>query len=223
MKVLNTFLLFAVLSFTFNALAETEPEEPAPLDPAYMGVHGMVLMSKSSSVFAYNLTSYKKPHDVQLLYKLNVTNVALVSLVRDNDIVTIKPKPFNLQRLMRGEEVSIEADIYIGHFERDGMLVYENMTINFDEQLYVRQLDDLKPSSNAQEYDIVSYRSSYKIYIHRLQQKPTFDHVIHIDVSAGCLAKFKTKSAVPKRSELQYKFFNCGTMKPFYYDTESFK
>lgn len=217
---------FTCLFFLFastNIFAESAPEELPPLDPAYVGVHGMVLMNKSSTIFAYHLPLYHKPHDVQLLYKLDVKDVALMQLVRDNEMVTIKPKPFNLQRLMRGEKVALEVDVYTGHFERDGMLVYKNMALNFAEQLYVRKLDDLKPSSKRQEYDVVSYRKNYKIYIHRLQQAPSFDHLIHIDVNAGCLTKVNTSSPVPKRTELQYKFLNCGTMKPFYYETEDFK
>jgi hypothetical protein len=87
----------------------------------------------------------------------------------------------------------------------------------------MRKLDDISPSSNNQEYDVVSYRKNNKIYIHRIQQAPSFDHLIHIDVNAGCLPKFNTSSAVPKRTELQYKFLNCGTMKPFYFETEDFK
>ncbi len=221
MKALIISLFFTM--FSSYSVAESAPEELPPLDPAYVGVHGMVLMNKASTIFAYHLPLYHKPHDVQLLYKLDVKNVALVHLVRDNDMVTIKPKPFNLQRLMRGEKVALEADIYIGHFERDGMLVYENMTLNFAKQLYMRKLDDISPSSNNQEYDVVSYRKNNKIYIHRIQQAPSFDHLIHIDVNAGCLPKFNTSSAVPKRTELQYKFLNCGTMKPFYFETEDFK
>lgn len=221
MKALIISLFF--IMFSSYSVAESAPEELPPLDPAYVGVHGMVLMNKASTIFAYHLPLYHKPHDVQLLYKLDVKNVALVHLVRDNDMVTIKPKPFNLQRLMRGEKIALEADIYIGHFERDGMLVYENMTLNFAKQLYVRKLDDISPSSNNQEYDVVSYRKNNKIYIHRIQQAPSFDHLIHIDVNAGCLPKFNTSSAVPKRTELQYKFLNCGTMKPFYFETEDFK
>jgi hypothetical protein len=221
MKALIISLFFTM--FSSYSVAESAPEELPPLDPAYVGVHGMVLMNKASTIFAYHLPLYHKPHDVQLLYKLDVKNVALVHLVRDNDMVTIKPKPFNLQRLMRGEKVALEADIYIGHFERDGMLVYENMTLNFAKQLYMRKLDDISPSSKNQEYDVVSYRKNNKIYIHRIQQAPSFDHLIHIDVNAGCLPKFNSSSAVPKRTELQYKFLNCGTMKPFYFETEDFK
>ena len=163
MKALIISLFFTM--FSSYSVAESAPEELPPLDPAYVGVHGMVLMNKASTIFAYHLPLYHKPHDVQLLYKLDVKNVALVHLVRDNDMVTIKPKPFNLQRLMRGEKVALEADIYIGHFERDGMLVYENMTLNFAKQLYMRKLDDISPSSKNQEYDVVSLRQNYKIYI----------------------------------------------------------
>ncbi len=221
MKALFAYLLIILVSL--NSVAESVPEELPPLDPAYMGVHGMVLMNKSSTIFAYHLPLYHKPHDVQLLYKLAVKNVALVQLVRDNDMVTIKPKPFNLQRLMRGEKVALAADVYLGHFERDGMLVYENMTLNFAEKLYMRKLDDIKPSNNEQQYDVVSYHKNNKIYIHRLQQSPSYDHLIHIDVNASCLTKFNTSSPVPKRSELQYKFLNCGTMKPLYYETQDFE
>ncbi len=221
MRALLASLLIVFTSF--SSLAESVPEELPPLDPAYVGVHGMVLMNKSSTIFAYHLPLYHKPHDVQLLYKLDVKDVALMQLVRDNDMVTIKPKPFNLQRLIRGEKVALEADVYAGHFERDGMLVYKNVTLNFAEKLYVRKLDKLEPSSKKQEYDVVSYRKNYKIYIHRLQQAPSYDHLIHIDVNAGCLTKFNTSSPVPKRTELQYKFLNCGTMKPFYFETEDFK
>lgn len=217
------FATFLSLFISANCFAESEPEKLPPLDPAYEGVHGMVLMNHSSTIFAYHLPLYHKPHNAQILYKLSVKDVALVQLVRDNEIVTIKPKRFNLQRLMRGEKVAIEADVYLGHFERDGMLIYEGMTLEFSEQLYTRELKDLQPSSKSQIYDVVSYRKNYKIFIHRLQQAPSFDHLIHVDVTAGCLNKFRTSSAVPKRIELQYKFLNCGTMKPMYYETQDFE
>lgn len=212
-----------ILFISFNVFAESTPEELPPLDPAYEGIHGMVLLNKSSTIFAYHLPLYHQPHDVQLLYKLDVKNVALVQLVRDNEMVTVKPKPFNLQRLMRNERVAIEADVYLGHFERDGLLVYEGVTLNFAKQLYMRKLDDIQPSSNQQVYDVVAYSKSNRIYIHQIQQAPSYDHLIHIDVNAGCLPKFNTSSPVPIRSELQYKFLNCGSMKPLYYETQDFK
>ena len=124
---------------------------------------------------------------------------------------------------MRGEKMVIQVDLYAGHFERGGMLVYENIPLSFDEQLYVRTFDDIKPSSKKQEYDVVSLRKNYKIYIHRIQQAPSFDHLLGIDLEAGCSNRFSTSSPVPKETELQYKFINCGTMKPLYFETEDFQ
>lgn len=220
MRILLTALL---ISISFNGFTESSPEELPPLDPAYEGVHGMVLLKNDSKIFAYHMPLFRKPHDVQLLYKLSVSDVALLHLIRDNAMVTIKPKPFNLGHLMRGDKIAVEADVYIGHFERDGILVYENKTLNFSKQLYMRKLDKVEPSSNKQVYDTVAYDKNYKIFIHRLQQPPTYDHLIHIDVNASCLTTFNTSSAVPERNQLQYKFLNCGTMKPFYYETEDFE
>jgi hypothetical protein len=214
-------LLLVVFIFTPFLNAEEEVELP-PLDPAYVGVHGMALFSKSSSIYASHLPLYMKPHDVQLIYKIENKDLALLQTVRDGDLVTIKPKPFNLQRLMRGEKMVINVDVYSGHFERDGMLVYENIPITFAKLLYVRKMDDLKESSRMQEYDVINLRKNYKIYVHRIQQAPSFDHILYVDVEAGCLGRFNTSSAVPKENELLYKFVNCGTMTPLYYETKDF-
>ena len=59
-------------------------------------------------------------------------------------------------------------------------------------------------------------------HIHKIQKAPSFAHMLHIDLEAGCLTRFRTSSPVPKENELLYKFLNCGTMKPLYYENEDF-
>jgi len=216
-----TFLFLSLLSQM--AFSEEEVKKLPPLDPAYMGVHGMVLVTQGSSIYASKLPRYNKPHNVQLLYKLDNNDLSVLQTVRDSQFITIKPKPFNLQRLMRGDKMVIKADLYAGHYNRGGMLVYENISLAFDKQLYVRSFDDIKPSSTKQEYDVVSLSQSYRIYIHRIQQAPSFDHILGVDLVAGCLGRFNTSSAVPKETELQYKFINCGTIKPLYFETKDFE
>lgn len=205
------------------SIAEDNVKEPPPLDPAYMGVHGMVLINQGSSIYASHLPHYKKPHNVQLLYKLDNNDLAILQTVRDGQLITVKPKPFNLQRLMRGEKMVVQADLYAGHYKKGGMLVYENISLSFDKQMYVRTFDDIKPSSTQQEYDMVSLKGNYKIYIHRIQKSPSFDHILAVDLVSGCLGRFNTSSPVPKETELQYKFINCGTIKPLYFETEDFQ
>ncbi|WP_448569169.1 hypothetical protein [Thalassotalea ganghwensis] len=214
------FLFFFTVFFT-QAKAVEQQELP-PLDPRYNGTHGMVLFTHNSNVYAYHLPLYEMPHNVQLLYKIDTKELPLLQLVRDAQLVTIKPELFNLQRLMRGEKMVLNADIYMGHFERDGMLVHQQKPLNFAKQLYVRELTDLDESNNVQKYDVVNIRGTERIYIHQIQQAPSFDHVIHIDIEAGCLSTFRTSSPVPNVNELQYKFINCGTMKPLYFETSDF-
>ncbi len=222
-KVLLAVIGLLFVSLTQVSFAEEEVKKLPPLDPAYVGIHGMVLVTQGSSIFASKLPRYNKPHNVQLLYKLDNNDLSVLQTVRDSQFITIKPKPFNLQRLMRGEKMVIKADLYAGHYNRGGMLVYKDISLAFDKQLYVRSLDDLKPSSKKQEYDVVSLKQNYKIYIHKIQQAPSFDHILAVDLVAGCLGRFNTSSAVPNETELQYKFINCGTIKPLYYEAKDFE
>jgi len=221
MKKLLIFVLCTFFSFTCYAKAEVK--ELPPLDPSFMGSHNMALVSYSSTIYATLMTTYDRPSNIQLFYKIENKDLALLQTVRDGHLTTIKTKPFNIQRLMRGEKMVVMVDLYAGHFDRDGMLVYENIPLTFAKKLYVRELDDIKESSSIQEYDVVSLNKNYKVYIHKIQQKPSFSHLLHIDLEAGCLMRFRTSSAVPKETELQYKFLNCGTMKPMYFETEDFQ
>ncbi|WP_281560012.1 hypothetical protein [Thalassomonas sp. RHCl1] len=211
-----------LLLLSAQVFAAKEAKELPPLDPKFMGIHPMVLVNNGSDILASYLPSYQAPKNHQLVYKLKVKDVALVQLVRDGGLITIEPEPFNLQRLMRGESVSIKADIYMGHYKRDGMLTYKSKELNFDRKLYHRTLTELAPSGKMQEYDAVDLGKNYKLLIHKIQKAPSFDHLLVIDAVAGCLLKFNTSSATPKESELHYKFFHCGTIKPLYYETQGF-
>ena len=66
---MNKVLIGILFLLTQVSFAEDEVKKLPPLDPAYMGVHGMVLVTQGSSIYASHLASYSKPHNVQLLYK----------------------------------------------------------------------------------------------------------------------------------------------------------
>lgn len=214
--------LIIFISASFQVLAYEEKEQ-LPLDPAYVGIHGMVLVAHASRIYASHLPLYHKPHDVQLVYKIESKEIPFLNLIRDADLVTIKPREFNLQRLIRGEKMTIVADVYRGHFERESELIFKDKAIVFEKQLYVRELKDLAKPSLWQEYDVINVGKTERIYIHKIAQPPSFDHLLLVDLEGACLQKFKTSVMVPKESELHYKFLNCGTMKPLYYETEDFK
>jgi len=213
---------FILLTFTHLALAEEEPKELPPLDPKYMGVHGMKLFNKGSSVFASHMVSLEAPKNVQILYKLDIDDLYLLQLVKDADLVTIKPKEFNLQRLMRGEEVAVQAEVYMGHYKKEGMLTYPDMTIVFDKQLFVKVIDKPEESNKRQKYDVVQMPNNERILIHQIQQAPSYEHLIYLSDDVNCITNFTASSAVPKENEIHYKLTYCGAMKPLYYNAEEF-
>jgi hypothetical protein len=217
------YLLLGLL-FTCAVFAEEEKKpEPEPLDPMYHGVHPMALVNKGSNIFAVNMSGYRVPHDLQIVYQIKNPDVAFLNLVKDAELVTIKPQAFNIQRLLRGEEITVTADVYMGHFDRGGSLFYANRTIEFTDKLYAREFKELQDSTQWQEYDYVDIKGSERLYIHKIQKAPSFSHLIHIDMTGACLQKFRTSKRVPKESELTYKFVNCGTLKPLYYEAEDFQ
>lgn len=208
---------------TQTSFAEDKVKELPPLNPIYMGEQQMVLITHGSNIYASHLSSYKTPNNFQLLYKIENKNVAILQTVKNNQLITIKSKPFNIQRLMRGEKVTVEVDLYTGHFDRDGMVVYEGISLTFDKQLYFRSFDEIKPSNKRQDYDVVSLKGGYRFYIHQIQKAPSFSHILGVDLQSSCLGSFSTSSPVPEETELQFKFINCGTIKPLYFETDDFK
>ena len=202
-----------------------EKAEPPPLDPNFMGSHSMVLVNGGYTLYASNMSTYKKPGNVQLVYKLKTPEQAVFYMVRDADLVTIKTKPFNLQRLMRGEEMKVKADVYMGHFDKGGVLTFKDMEFEFTEHLYSRELskEALEASSNFHKYDTVRLAGKEKILIHQIQLPPSYDHLILFYQDVNCMTQFGASSSVPGQGEILGKLTTCGSMKPLYYSTDNFQ
>ncbi len=212
-----------VLLFSFPVFAEEEAKELPPLNPKYMGVHGMKLLNKGSSVYASHMLKLESPHNVQILYKLDVKNLALLQLVKDAQLVTIKPDEFNLERLIRGETVEVNADVYNGNFKKDGFEIYSDIKIIFDKKLFAKVIDKPEESNKRQKYDIVTLRNNERILIHQIQTPPSYEHLIYLSDDVNCITNFTASSAVPTENEIHYKLTYCGAMKPLYYNSEDFK
>lgn len=222
-KIISSFILsFILLSVSNVVLAEEDAPPPPPLDPKYMGIHGMKLFNKGSSVFASYMLTLKAPKNVQILYKLDINQLFLLQLVKDADLVTIKPEAFNLQRLMRGEKVEVKAEVYMGNYKKDGMLTYSDITIVFDKQLFTKIIDKPEESNKRQKYDVVQIKNNERILIHQIQKAPSYEHIIYLSDDVNCITNFTASSAVPKENEIHYKLTYCGAMKPLYYNAEDF-
>ncbi len=218
--------LLVVCLLSVNVFSQEEQSDeaiaPEPLDPAYEGIHGMLVFNQGSSLFASHFALYRKPHNAQIIYKLEAKDPSLVFLVRDADMVTIKPQKFNLQRLIRGEELTIKADVYIGHFERGGSKTYEQVELTFTKQVYVRMLEDLGSPVSKQTYEKVDIGKGALLLVHQIQGEPSYDHLIILYQNIGCITDVDTGEAVPNETRLINRLSFCGSMKPVYYETQDF-
>lgn len=213
------YLILLIIFNTALQAQDSEEKEPPPLDPKYMGVHNMALVNSGSTIYATHISSYKEPHNVQIIYRVDFEQNSIIPLVRDSDLVTIKTQPFSLQRLMREEkDVEITADIYLGHFDRGGFKAYEKAYINFSKPIYIRELKDIDTSNRLQKYDVVDVKSDERMLIHQIQSSPSFDHIMIQGASVNCVRQFTTSSATPSENELFGKLSLCGSLKPLYYE-----
>ncbi|TRY31300.1 hypothetical protein [Aliiglaciecola sp. M165] len=220
----KVWLLWILMSIAGQVFAQEDAADiaPEPLDPAYEGIHGMVVFNNASALYASHLPLYRKPHNAQLIYKIEAKDPALIFLVRDADMVTIKPEKFNLQRLLRGEQLTVKADVYIGHFERGGSLTYEQVELTFSEQKYMRMLEELGEPSTLQVYDEVQLSKGLRILVHQIQGAPSYDHLVLLYQNIGCITQIDTGIAVPSEQFLINRLSFCGSMKPLYFETQDF-
>ncbi|WJG08561.1 hypothetical protein [Aliiglaciecola sp. LCG003] len=222
MKKYCYILVMLLISCAAHGNEEPAVEAPKPLDPSYYGTHGMLLFSSGSILYASNQAKYRRPHNAQIIYKLESKSAALVYLVKDADLVTIIPEPFNLQRLMRGEEVTVKADVYVGHYERQGSLIYEQLEVTFADQKYVRMLENFKAPTGKQTYDLVELSSNARLLVHQIQGAPSYDHVILLMQDVMCSTDVYAQTSVPDENYLITRLSFCGSMKPIYYETQDF-
>lgn len=216
-------LTFAIVYFISQLTFAQDATVPVPVDPKYMGEYPMVLISNGSTLYASLLSTYKVPRNVQLIYEVENRNFPLLSLVRDAELVTIVPKPFNLEHLLRGEKLKVTADVYMGHFERQGLLTYKNIDITLDKQLYLRMLDKPEQSNIIQKYDTAPLKNNQRLLVHQIQTSPSYAHIILLFDNISCLTAFTTTSAVPSANEIHRKLAFCGSIKPLYYDDQGFE
>ena len=64
------FLAAFLIILNSSSFAFEEVKKLPPLDASYMGGHNMVLVRQSSTIYASVMTTYNRPSNVQLLYKI---------------------------------------------------------------------------------------------------------------------------------------------------------
>lgn len=220
--ILNVLVLLFVLP-TSVLTKEHKPTHLEPLDHGYVGIHGMVLFNHGRNLYASHMPLYRKPHNAQIIYQIETQHDSLLKLVKNTDMVTVKPELFNLQRLINGEAMSVNVDVYNGHFEREGSLQFKDIEIILSKQVYLRILEDISPASVEKKYDDVTLDNGGRLLVYQIQSAPSFDHILMLADTSSCPKTINTKTLVPEDKDLNALLDVCGSLKSVYFETQDFK
>ncbi|WP_295904479.1 hypothetical protein [uncultured Bdellovibrio sp.] len=161
-------------------------------DPA--SIHGMLLFGKSQ-VYLSHLPMFHAPHDYQVLLQATLSaeglNAYHASLRNSNETVyTLVPEAFSLPELT-SHPVPFKAQIYKGHFERGGVLIADNVTVEI-KVLYFRKFSgtDVKPSQGTY---ILFGNSKEQFLAHAITAAPDFDQILKVKTDAKGVAVFNFK------------------------------
>lgn len=178
-KVLLTFM---ALCYAFAAHAQHghgEPDKPS--------VHGMVIFG-TKQVYASHLPLFHTPHDYQAILALSLDKKTLRLLQKDQKeyaayaTYTIEPERFILPEMIE-RKGTFKANIYRGHFERGGVKIASEVSIQITEVIYFQKLDASKPKDAEAKY-IVFGNEQEQFAIHQIGGKPDFEQILQVSAPA---------------------------------------
>jgi len=153
MKVLITLLATCPFSLNSNALDAT---------------HGMVLFGKEK-LYASHLPMFHAPHDKQVVFTFEVGQAIKDQIVlnQDTQYLTFVPAPFDLNKFVAAP-FAITGDIYLGHFEKDGVLLLSGVTLKNPKIEFLKENLHLAGRQTIQSFKIFGTKNdAYALYVNQ--------------------------------------------------------
>lgn len=148
-------------------------------------VHGMLVFG-TSKVYLSHLPMFYSPHDYQVLIEASLSADALKiyqnALVKTpHSLYTIVPEKFVLPSLLT-ETHAFKGDLYAGHFEKGGVRIAHNITIDVVKVIYFQKLTPLlvKPKKS---HVILFGNHEEQFIMHQIHAAPDFDQVVQVHLS----------------------------------------
>ncbi len=151
------------------------------------GSHGMALFGDNEGLYASHLPLFRAPHDHQVVLKLRLADPGLERALRGQldgktALWTIEPEHFELSRLDPQAAAPLRAfsaDIFSGHFERDGKLVHAKARFVVEQVLVYRRLDPALHSRSMARYLPVG-----AFLVKEIDSRPDYDHIVALTAPA---------------------------------------
>lgn len=166
--------LFFILinSFIFACSAHDHPS-----------VHGMLIVGKSQ-VYLSHLPMFHSPHNYQVIIEVEFDamgkQIYLKNLQKsDEKIYTLVPEVFVLPEIVKNKK-SFLAQIYQGHFERDGKLIADKVKVEIKRVIFYKKFNpkEIRPENG----NFLIFGNEHEKFIaHVITTAPDFDQVLKIE------------------------------------------
>lgn len=152
-----------------------------------LGTHGMALFGDRDGLYASHLPLFRAPHDHQVVLRVRMADPELERALRaqldgKTALWTIAPERFELSRLGPASSRplrSFGADIFSGHFERDGKRVYGKVRLVVEQVILYRPLDPAARSRREARYLPVG-----RFLVKEIDSRPDYDHIVALATKA---------------------------------------
>ena len=132
--------------FTPASNVHSSAEEVANQNTTAWGKHGMLIFGGEQYLYASHLPMFHAPHHYQVIFRFHLQDCKREQELRQQlrkkaQVWTIDPIEFDLLSLSSSPTGwTFQADVFEGHFERDGIKRYSQQSIVVDEVLVFREL-----------------------------------------------------------------------------------
>lgn len=151
------------------------------------GTHGMALFGDRDGLYASHLPLFRAPHAHQVVLRVKLADPALDRALRAQldgrtALWTIEPERFELSRLDPASASplrSFGADVFSGHFEREGKRMYSQAQVVVEQVIVYRRLDPTMRSRLEARYLPVG-----RFLVKEIDSRPDFDHIVALSAPA---------------------------------------
>ncbi len=197
---IGMFLVFGGM-FSASAIAQTNPSDT-------FGFHGMVLFGEKNT-YVSHLPMFHAPHNYQAVFKVIVDESTEggaaykeMKSAGETGLFSIAPSElFELKKMIDGEINEFTADVYQGHFEKQGAVKLGPAKIKVLKTVFSKDINGLAvggPRWIEQKYIVFGSLADAELYgLHEVTTKPSYDAIFKLELKIGVPPKHSKLPVLP--------------------------